>query len=195
MYVPLYLQAYLVLLSFEDTVYLQIESLWQPCTIRWWLAFFSNKLVFKLRYLCFLFSLHGSQPCRGEGACLTQWIYESGAAQDRQVIVKSSDKSWSTRGGNGNLLQYSCCKNPINSMKRQKDNDTRRWAPLRSESIQCGTGMRKLDNISGSMDMNLSKFWEIVEGRGAWCAAVHRVAKSQTWLSAWTTKTSIVFKT
>ena len=34
-----------------------------------------------------------------------------------------------------------------------------------------------------SMDMNLSKFREIVEDRGAWCAAVHEGAKGQTWLS------------
>ena len=39
--------------------------------------------------------------------------------------------------------------------------------------------MRWLDSISDSMDMILSKFWEIVEDRGAWWAAVHRVAKSQ----------------
>ena len=40
--------------------------------------------------------------------------------------------------------------------------------------------MRLLDCITYSMDMNLSKFWEIVKERGAWHAAVHEVAKSQT---------------
>ena len=39
--------------------------------------------------------------------------------------------------------------------------------------------MRWLDSITDS-DMSLSKFWQIVKDRGAWCVAVHRVAKSQT---------------
>ena len=36
-------------------------------------------------------------------------------------MVVSSDKTWSTGEGNGKPLQYACLKNPINSMKRQKD--------------------------------------------------------------------------
>ena len=38
-----------------------------------------------------------------------------------QIMVESSDKTWSTGEGNGKPLQYSCLKNPIKSMKRQKD--------------------------------------------------------------------------
>ena len=43
------------------------------------------------------------------------------ATQDRQVMVESSDKMWSTGEGNGKPLHYSCLENPMNSMKRQKD--------------------------------------------------------------------------
>ena len=38
----------------------------------------------------------------------------------------------------------------------------------------------RVDSFTNSKDMNLNKLWEIVKNRGGWCAAVHRVAESDT---------------
>ena len=69
--------------------------------------------------------------------------------KDRQVKAKSSDKTWPIGGGNGNPLQYSCHKNPMNSMKRQKDMTLKDELP-RLEGVQYATGeeQRAITNSS-----------------------------------------------
>ena len=47
--------------------------------------------------------------------------------------------------------------------------------------------LKWLYDITNSMDMGLSKLWDMLKGREAWCAAVHGVTKSQSWPSDWTT--------
>ena len=59
--------------------------------------------------------------------------------QDGQVIVKCFDKTWSTGGENGKLLQYSCPENPMNSMKRQNDRILKEEL-ARSVGVQYATG-------------------------------------------------------
>ena len=73
--------------------------------------------------------------CLGENPCYDACM----ATQDGQVMVESSDKTWSTGEGNGKPLQYSCLQNPMNSMKKQKDMTLKDELP-RLEGAQYAAG-------------------------------------------------------
>ena len=74
-----------------------------------------------------------------------------GATQDRWVMVESSDKMWSTGGGNGKPLQYSCLGNPMDSMKRQKNRTLKDELP-RSVGAQYATGDQWRNNSRKNED-------------------------------------------
>ena len=74
------------------------------------------------------------------------------ATQDRQVMVESSHKMWSTGEGNGKPLQYSCLENPMNSMKRQKDRTLKEELP-RLVGAQYATGDQWRSNSRKNEEM------------------------------------------
>ena len=61
------------------------------------------------------------------------------ATEEGRVLVESSGKMWSTGEGNGKPLQYSCCENPMNNIKRQKNRTLKDELP-RSVGAQYATG-------------------------------------------------------
>ena len=72
--------------------------------------------------------------------------------QDRQVMVESSDKTWSIGEGNGKPLQYSCLENLMNSMKRQKNRTLKDQLP-RSVGAQYATGDQWRTNFRKNEEM------------------------------------------
>ena len=75
-----------------------------------------------------------------------------GATQDRQVIVESSDKTWSTGEGNGKPLMYSCLEIPTSSRKMQKDMTLKDELP-RLLGAQYATGEEWRNNCRKNEEM------------------------------------------
>ena len=73
------------------------------------------------------------------------------ATQDGWVMVENSDKTWSTGESNGKPLQYSCLKNHMNCMKRQKDRTPKDELP-RSVGAQYATGDQWRNNSRQNED-------------------------------------------
>ena len=105
---------------------------------------------------------------------------ESCTARSNQLILKELNLEYSLEEVMLKLkLQY------FGHLMRRADSleKTLMLGKTEGKSRRRRQRMRWLDSITDSMDMNLSKLWEIVEDRGVWHTTVHGVAKSWTRLS------------
>ena len=80
------------------------------------------------------------------------WAIPCTATQDKWVMEENYDKMWSTGEGNGKPLQYSCLKNPMNTMKRKKDMTLKDKLP-RLVGAQHATGEELRNNSKKNEEM------------------------------------------